>query len=77
MQLLDRARRRAQRIGAVEGPAADGASDGREAPDVVGPHEDADPDLDTSLYTCSCGYVFEAPVSTRIDCPHCGNQQAW
>ena len=29
------------------------------------------------MYTCQCGYVFEALVSTSVDCPHCGGAQAW
>jgi hypothetical protein len=33
--------------------------------------------LDHALYTCHCGFVFEAPVSTSVDCPHCGSYQAW
>lgn len=32
---------------------------------------------DRACYTCSCGYVFEAPVSTNVSCPHCGGGQAW
>ena len=32
---------------------------------------------DQALYTCGCGYVFEAPVSTSVGCPHCGDTQAW
>ena len=32
---------------------------------------------DHALYNCLCGYVFEAPVSTSVDCPHCGGTQAW
>jgi len=35
------------------------------------------PSQDRALYTCGCGYVFEAPVSTSVDCPHCGGEQAW
>jgi hypothetical protein len=35
------------------------------------------PSQDTALYTCSCGYVFDALVSTSVDCPHCGGTQAW
>lgn len=38
---------------------------------------DADPELDVAMYTCTCGLVFEAPVSTSVGCPHCGDQQAW
>ena len=32
---------------------------------------------DHALYSCSCGYVFEADVSTSVGCPHCGGSQAW
>jgi hypothetical protein len=32
---------------------------------------------DRAAYRCSCGYVFEAPVSTSVGCPHCGDTQAW
>ena len=33
--------------------------------------------LDRASYTCACGYVFSAPVSTSVSCPHCGCFQAW
>lgn len=32
---------------------------------------------DRAAYRCSCGYVFEALVSTTVGCPHCGDTQAW
>jgi hypothetical protein len=32
---------------------------------------------DAATYSCGCGYVFTAPVSTTVDCPHCGAGQAW
>ena len=32
---------------------------------------------DTAFYRCSCGYAFEADVSTSVQCPHCGTDQAW
>lgn len=32
---------------------------------------------DRALYHCHCGFVFEAPVSTTVGCPHCGSAQAW
>lgn len=35
------------------------------------------PPHDRALYSCSCGFVFEAPVSTSVGCPHCGDTQAW
>jgi len=33
--------------------------------------------MDTAQYACSCGYVFNAAVSTSVACPHCGTGQAW
>lgn len=35
------------------------------------------PSEDNATYSCHCGYVFEALVSTTVDCPHCGGGQAW
>jgi predicted RNA-binding Zn-ribbon protein involved in translation (DUF1610 family) len=35
------------------------------------------PSLDQALYACSCGNVFAALVSTSVDCPECGDTQAW
>lgn len=32
---------------------------------------------DHAIYTCQCGLVFEALVSTTVSCPHCGGSQAW
>jgi hypothetical protein len=32
---------------------------------------------DRAFYTCSCGYAFEADVTTSVACPHCGTSQAW
>ncbi len=32
---------------------------------------------DTAFYGCSCGFQFQAPVSTSVSCPHCGTGQAW
>lgn len=32
---------------------------------------------DNATYTCSCGYLFSASVSTTVACPHCGSKQAW
>lgn len=37
----------------------------------------ADVPQDRAIYTCSCGYVFAATVSTSVGCPHCGDSQAW
>jgi hypothetical protein len=33
--------------------------------------------IDLACYTCQCGYLFTAPVSTTVSCPHCGTDQAW
>ena len=32
---------------------------------------------DTARYHCQCGFVFDAPVSASVGCPHCGDAQAW
>ncbi len=32
---------------------------------------------DHALYTCTCGYVFEADVIATVGCPHCGTEQSW
>jgi hypothetical protein len=32
---------------------------------------------DAALYSCNCGFVFTAPVTTSVGCPHCGSDQAW
>ena len=32
---------------------------------------------DQAVYSCGCGFVFEAQVSTSVGCPHCGGTQAW
>ena len=32
---------------------------------------------DAALYSCECGYVFKAAVTTSVGCPHCGTDQAW
>jgi hypothetical protein len=33
--------------------------------------------IDEASYACACGFVFRAPVSTTVDCPHCHAEQAW
>ncbi|HLH64721.1 MAG TPA: hypothetical protein VKV27_03400 [Solirubrobacteraceae bacterium] len=32
---------------------------------------------DMASYSCQCGLVFQAPVSTSVSCPRCGAAQAW
>jgi hypothetical protein len=76
----DRRRRRA--ASAPAGPAAPFApeADGAAAVPRRTPesrHREAGGPEDRSTYACRCGYVFEAPVSTSVSCPHCGAGQAW
>jgi hypothetical protein len=33
--------------------------------------------VDRAVYSCECGYLFVAAVSTTVLCPHCGVGQAW
>jgi hypothetical protein len=33
--------------------------------------------IDEASYACQCGFVFRAPVSTTVACPHCHAPQAW
>lgn len=33
--------------------------------------------VDNATYGCACGHVFQAPVSTGVECPKCGTGQAW
>ena len=52
------------------GVGEDDLADERRARESGGPE-------DRAMYTCSCGYVFQAEVSTSVACPHCGAGQAW
>jgi rubrerythrin len=60
--------RRRTRRGAA---ARQEASPGRERNKRANVSEDA------ALYSCQCGYVFKAAVTTSVGCPHCGSAQAW
>jgi hypothetical protein len=53
------------------GPLAEAPSGQARARPHGGPSEDR------ALYTCHCGFVFDALVSTSVGCPHCGRTQAW
>jgi hypothetical protein len=33
--------------------------------------------LDSAHYACGCGHAFSAGVSTSVECPRCGADQAW
>ena len=54
----------------AEQPAADGLADERRLRQSGGPDDHA-------TYACTCGYVFDAAVTTSVACPHCGTGQAW
>jgi hypothetical protein len=54
-----------------------GHAPGREPDPAVQRVREAGGPVDQARYTCFCGYVFEAQVSTTVACPHCGNEQAW
>ena len=65
--------RRQARVGhAVERPSA--AAPGNDAPRE---RRHGGPSEDRALYTCECGYAFEALVTTSVGCPHCARSQAW
>jgi rubrerythrin len=53
------------------------ADAGPAARSEMGRTHEGGPPQDQAVYTCQCGYVFEATVSTSVDCPHCGAAQAW
>jgi len=44
---------------------------------VVARVREAGGPVDNASYSCGCGYVFCASVSTTVTCPHCGVGQAW
>jgi hypothetical protein len=44
---------------------------------VLRERRDTGPSQDRALYTCECGYAFEALVTTSVGCPHCARTQAW
>ena len=61
--------RRIARDAALVVPRTEVAQQARER-DAGGPE-------DRAAYRCTCGCLFEAPVSTTVGCPHCGGEQAW
>jgi hypothetical protein len=82
-------RQRDGRLGTVTGrggsptaPPESASATQASAPDTPGPvtkrrRREAGGLQDEAVYTCQCGFVFQAPVSTSVDCPHCGDSQAW
>jgi rubrerythrin len=53
----------------------------RQARHAAGParerNQRANVSQDAATYSCECGYVFKAEVTTSVGCPHCGTDQAW
>jgi rubrerythrin len=71
MQLTTRIpKRRSSRHTQPEPKLTPEAAETRDARRAGGPE-------DSALYSCMCGYAFTAEVTTSVDCPHCGTEQAW
>ena len=70
MQLTTRLPRRRTPRRTPSAPSTLEAAETRDARRGGGPEDQA-------LYSCMCGYVFTAKVTTSVDCPHCGVEQAW
>jgi hypothetical protein len=62
---------------APAGSATDAVSKFAALDDVAQRVREAGGPTDRASYACSCGYLFAAPVSTTVECPHCGTAQAW
>jgi hypothetical protein len=60
----------ARAAGSLEAPSGPADLDVGRAQAAGGP-------VDLATYTCGCGLLFSAPVSTTVACPHCGCAQAW
>ncbi len=71
--LSDFALRRRRRLHVVPAPPP--------PPEPVHPDErrlrDAGGPDDRAVFTCGCGYLFEARVTASVGCPRCGEHQAW
>jgi hypothetical protein len=65
------------RRGAHVRPRVVGTDDFAEPERHVDRHRRAGGPEDTALYSCTCGYQFDAPVTASVSCPHCGRGQAW
>jgi hypothetical protein len=77
---VDRIRRnregRSSRV-AVNHSARPAAAVSTEGTPVIRRRREAGGMQDEAVYACECGFVFHAPVSTSVGCPHCGGAQAW
>ncbi len=63
--------------GRASAAEARGTAAGLEAPKAAPRRRHGGPSQDRALYSCQCGFVFDALVSTSVGCPHCGDTQAW
>ena len=70
MQLTTRLPRRRSPRSTESAPLTPEAAETRDARRGGGPEDEA-------LYWCMCGYAFTAKVTTSVECPHCGVEQAW
>ena len=69
-------RRRASRVQPAQVAVAPQEGVPARDPAVARAREAGGP-IDNASYSCSCGCVFSAAVSTTVACPHCGVGQAW
>jgi hypothetical protein len=65
------------RRGAHRRPRVVGTDDASQPERPEERHRRAGGPEDKALYTCTCGYQFDAAVSASVQCPHCGQGQAW
>jgi hypothetical protein len=54
-----------------------GAASGLQSAGASRDRRHGGPSEDRALYSCECGYAFEALVTTSVGCPHCARTQAW
>jgi len=70
--------RRLGRAGRKVGHGAGAGAGGLGAPEpATRRRREGGPSQDRALYSCQCGLVFNALVSTSVGCPKCGRTQAW
>lgn len=74
--VADQADHVADQASPVTDPAAASTAGAAQQADVARVRRAGGP-IDNASYTCACGYVFAASVSTTVACPHCGADQAW
>ncbi len=72
-------RRQARRTRGAHRPAPAPEPDAAaQEPDIAAQRvREAGGPTDLASYSCQCGYLFTAAVTTTVECPHCGTSQAW